>query len=145
YSNVAAEPPKGPPPPRELYFGPARRLNIAAISGAAVMRSRPLTAVAGPRHSKCSANRRPLQERSTFVEGARKDLRRHHHRGRPPWADPRRLSCARRSQGAAGGAAAHLRRRPVHARSDAAGLLSQPPFDQSFPHQRNAVVQGFEP
>ena len=38
-----------------------------------------------------------------------------------------------------------LRRRAVDPGSDRARLLSQPPFDQSFPHQRDALVQGPRP
>ncbi len=40
---------------------------------------------------------------------------------------------------------AEIRRRAVDRRGHRAGLLSQPAFDQSFPHQRDAVVQGPEP
>ena len=42
----------------------------------------------------------------------------------------------------AGRPAAAIRRRAVDRGGDRAGLLSQPAFDQSFPHHRDAVVQG---
>ena len=45
----------------------------------------------------------------------------------------------------AGRPPAAIRRRAGHRGGDRAGLLSQPAFDQSFPHQRDAVVQGPQP
>ncbi len=55
------------------------------------------------------------------------------------------LSAEVRPQHPAGGPAAAIRRRAGHRGGDRAGLLSQPAFDQSLPHQRDAVVQGPEP
>ncbi len=52
------------------------------------------------------------------------------------------LSRQSRARHSAGRAAADLWRRALHARSDAARLLSQPALDQSLPHQRDALVQG---
>ncbi len=45
----------------------------------------------------------------------------------------------------AGGPPPAIRRRTRDRGSDRTRLLSQPAFDQSFPHQRDALVQGFGP
>ena len=47
-----------------------------------------------------------------------------------------------RPQDPAGRPPPAIRRRAGHRGGDRAGLLPQPAFDQSFPHQRDAVVQG---
>ncbi len=55
------------------------------------------------------------------------------------------LSRQMRPRHPAGGPPAAIRRRAGHRGGDRAGLLPQPAFDQSFPHQRDAVVQGPQP
>ena len=72
-------------------------------------------------------------------------LRRHHRRRRPSRPGARLLSREMRARHPAGRPPAAIRRRAGHRGGDRAGLLSQPAFDQSFPHQRDALVQGSEP
>ena len=48
-------------------------------------------------------------------------------------------------ENSAGRPPAAIRRRARHRGGDGAGLLPQPAFDQSLPHQRDAVVQGPRP
>ena len=76
---------------------------------------------------------------------ARTKLRRDHHRRRPARPGAGLVSRPRRPEHPAGRAPADLRRRAVDPRGHQAGLLSQPAFDQSFPHHRNALVQGPRP